>query len=228
MPKNQNDVTEPVRSVRRTVSLRSVLVVIAAVALILGAAKQVLVSRDLKRRGPASQKLLLPLIQFHGQQIEGYQLLEREELKLTRKRSRHFGEEASRALRSVARDGRKFRLPQEVRDFGKYVRSLVVNPPGHQGPTVLQNYQVSEWAARMVTYHNHMKAYYEKLLSELWTELPPNPSSLDEELKALTAEIQRINHIPTADLYLETAPHLRPGAPQPKPPPGGYPDSQSY
>jgi hypothetical protein len=95
MPKNQNDVREPVRSVRRTVSMRSVLVVIAAVALILGAAKQVLVSRDLKRRGPASQKLLLPLIQFHGLQAVGYQLLEREELKLTRNRSGRFREEAS-------------------------------------------------------------------------------------------------------------------------------------
>ena len=90
---------------------------IGAVALVLGAAKQVLVSRDLKCRGPASQKLLLPLIQFHELQVDGYQLLKREELKLTRKRSRYFREEASRALRSVARADLMFRVPQEVKDF---------------------------------------------------------------------------------------------------------------
>jgi hypothetical protein len=221
--------SEPPRRPLRAVSLRLKLSGIAAVSLVFAAGKQALKSWDYQHRMPASEKLLQPLIEFHGLQADGYRLLEREELRLARSRSKRLGEESRLAARSVFRIGLPYyRVPPEIEGFCKYLSSLAAHSPRQQGPTVLENFQTSVWSGRMAIYHTHIKAYYEELLSELWTELPPTPPALEEELKARTAELQRIRRNPTVDLYLETAPHLLPGAPQPKPPVGGDPDSQSY
>lgn len=219
--------SEARRGSRRAVTLRLVLLAIAAVSLVFAAVRQSLVSRELRRRIPASQKLLLPLITWHELQAEGNRLTERGELEIARSRSKRLGEEFRRAVRSLTRTSVSFRVPPEVRDFGKYLKSLTVNSPGLGGPTVLENYQTSVWSSEMASYHDHMKSYYEKLLSELWTELPPTPAALEAELRACETEIRRIWHDPALDLYPVTAPHLRPGAPKPKVLPwdGSGPDS---
>jgi hypothetical protein len=220
-------VGEARRGTRRAVSLRLLLVMIATLSLVFAAVKQALVSWDLHRRIPASQRLLLPLITWHELHAEGNRLSEREELKLVRSRSKRLGEEFRLAVRSMRRMDGSFRVPTEFRYFWKYLKSLTVNPPGHGGPTVLENYQTSVWNSHMATYHDHMKSHYEKLLSELWTELPPMPAALEAELRACEAEIRRIRHNPALDLYPETAPDLRPGAPKAKAIPwnGSWPDS---
>ena len=112
--------------------------------------------------------------------------------------------------------------------MAKYVRSLAVDAPRQQGPTVIENFQTSVWAGHIAAYHGHMQAHYEKLLSELRTDLPPMPSALEAELRACEEEIRQIRHKPDLDLYSETAPHLRPGAPKPKPSANTGDGDQSY
>ena len=103
-------------SVRRTVSLRSVLVMIGAVALVLGAAKQGLVSRDLKRRGRPARSCFYLSFNFTNCKSTAINCSARraETDEETLEVLPRGGEQT---LRSVARADLMFRVPQEVKDF---------------------------------------------------------------------------------------------------------------
>jgi hypothetical protein len=192
------------------------LVGIAAVAFVLASGKRVLLVWDFHRRSPASERLLRPLIEYHGKVADSYRATEQEELRLVRFRSQGIGKLFGRAVRSVWRTAPQYPLPVEVQEFWAFTRALAEHHPGNQGPTVLENYRDSVWASHMAAYHSHMRDHYTRLRAEHLTELPPMPAVLQAELRACETELRGNRDNPALDLYDETAPYLRPGAPKPE------------
>jgi hypothetical protein len=175
---------------------------------------------DFHRRAPASEKLLRPLIEFHDQHIQGYRISEKEELKLVLRRLKNLGRQFVFTVRSIGHTGQRYPVPPTIERFLAQAKSLVVRAPDNfrNGPTALENLKDSVWNSHMAAYHTHMRDYYTRLHAEHWTELPTMPTDLEAELRACEAEFRRNRNRPDLDLYDETAPLLRPGAPKPKPP----------
>jgi len=201
---------------RPNVSLRLMLAGIAVVAL----GTRGLLIWDFHRRAPASEKLLRPLIEFHDQRIKGYRISEKEEIRLVMRRLKNLGRQFIFTVRLIGHTGQRYPVPPTIERFMAQAKSLVVRAPDdfRNWPTVLEILQDSVWNSHMAAYHTHMMDYYTRLLAEHWTDLPTMPNDLEAELRECEAEFRRNSNRPDLDLYNDTAPLLRPGAPKPKPP----------
>lgn len=133
--------SRPRRGYRPAASLRLMLVGVVGVAFALDAWKV----WDYHRRSAASERLLRPLIEYHGRMADNYRADQRAGLQLVGHRLRGLGPSFGMAVASVRRTGPQY-PPFEVRRLWSFTKSLVVRDPGGPMPALLDNYRHSVWS----------------------------------------------------------------------------------
>jgi hypothetical protein len=221
-----------------TLSVRRLMVLVAAVA-VAGA----LVQRwDYHRRGPASEKLLRPIIELNDQAADRERRSLPEGLRLAIYRSDYLAKDfAARVARLALLATVKPLTPpgaepwwdaaiSDLRgirsDYDRFVHRDGISP------SVLDNFRGEALSLQSAAYCTHLSDYYRRLLAEHRTAIPPLPPELEAERQALQAGVRRFSGDPTFELPAEPPWYLVPGTPRPKPKPkpkgkwtGPFPDS---
>jgi hypothetical protein len=204
-----------------TISVRRLMGLVAAVA-VAGA----LVQRwDYHRRGPASEKLLRPIIEYYDRASDYERPMQREGLRLAIYRSDYLAKDfaarvARLALLATVRpttppgaepwwDAAISDLRGIRSDYDRFVHRNGISP------SVLDNFRGAALSFQSAAYSVHMSQYYRRLLAEHRTAIPPLPPELEAERQALQAGVRRSSGDPT--LELEEPPwFLVPGTPRPQ------------
>jgi hypothetical protein len=212
-----------------TISVRRLMGLVAAVAV-----AAALVQRwDFHRRGPASEKLLRPIIVYYDEGADHQYREARAGLKFAIDRSSYLPEDfAARAARlallAIARlsnppgagpwwDAAISDLRGMRSDYDRFVHR------GHASPSELDHYRRAALSLQLATYCAHLSEYYRRLRAEHRTAIPPSPPELEAERQALQATWRRTIRDPTFEFPTEPPWHLVPGTPRPRPKGKGIP-----
>ena len=197
---------------RWSFSLRWMLGLIALAALASAWACRDLLIRELDRRGPISEKLLRPIINYHEYGIHSDLTCSQVNWKTAHGHLTgvwgHLASIGRQARRTAAWDpepwSRWMFRAHARQEFG-YCRIEL--------DFARKSLQLAEKQRLMMIYHGHMKAYYQRLRDEYRTELPPLSPEVVAERLALRDEIRRVENNPTFELEPEPLSTLLPGAP---------------
>lgn len=203
-----------------TVTVRKLMVFVAVAAVVAFLTREGLAVRDYSRQGPASEKLLKPLIAYHQMMRDS----QRVEVQSNRAMADSLAGGAVREFKAVVWPAwlavRGAAIPRPgIESTGRGRVRDDVHAFGLSLYFVRERLRDVSYHGRMEAYHGHMKEYYQGLLDAHVIELPPLPAAVVAERQAAGLELRRRWGQGKATLAPEPPPQLLPGAPKPKPSP---------
>ena len=205
--------SRPLEKYHLTIRLRTLILMAAAATLVAYLARQGLSIRNYYRNGPASEKILKPLIDYHKVMRDDQQ-----------KRVQNQREMADRLARDAVQEFRAVawstwvavicpERPRPGLDTGWGLVRSHLHESGLLLGYVRDRLRDASCHERMEKYHGRMRDYYRRLLEAHVVELPPLPAEELAELRDAEAQLRRVY----GDRFtlLEPPPHLMPKAPKP-------------
>jgi hypothetical protein len=190
-------------------------VFVAVLATLTFVAQQLFSIREYHRRGPASEKLIKPLIAYHEMMHADEEQRARGDRALMASLIGEAVQQFRAAMRSSWRNIMESETSRPGLPFGwPYTWALL-----HESLSDLRFSQDRLrdvlWHKRMEAYHEHMIIYYQELLQAHTIALPTLPAHIMAERRLAEAELRRM-HGKGAMLQPEPPPHLLPGYQPPK------------
>ncbi len=210
--------SRPRRKVRFAFSIRVLMGLVVLSALVSTFAAWVLSVREFERRGPSSEALLRPILNYHDYSGQS-------DLRCTGTNRGTADGHLLRALGHLSSAVRQtWRLRQSldsrhgrmlwrfhVRDQFAYFRTEI--------HFARDAYQLAMKQKIMAAYHARLIKYYQRLRAEHRIELPPLPPEILDERLATRDELRRICRDPALELDPEPPDELNPAIPKKPVPP---------
>ena len=203
---------------RRTFSIRALIVGVAASAVMVFLTLQALIVRDYHRRGPASEKLLAPIIEYHEIESARYQRYVQNDRSMASESARGTLQGCKAIEWSSWLVLMELEKPSPLLVTGwRRLRNHVVEC-SRSLKVMRDELREAALDEQWSNYHRHMKEHYVRLLEAHAVELPPPTAVEIAELEAIQAEILRTKGFKVT-LKAGLPPHLLPRASRPKPGP---------